>query len=398
MGGLMENNYRPKENPFNGGFIRGIHFIVFFLWGLISSFALVSSNPNLFQSIAMIPPFIFWMLVSPGKFFERTLFSRVGQLVCLAGIAAVISMLVNQSDPMGLIRYLAPVPALIILLLSSEREPTSQDSLNAFLASGFIFCLFHLFYVDRSRIFDPHYRIEVFLNTNGVGFISMMTALGLLVARSQGQTRLSRLLPMLLVPLPLIIMFLSRSRTASGSFLAGLFIFIWIEFRHRKISKRLATIFILSTMISIFFWKDIFSKISEYYSLFDEYRNISNATNRTEIWKFMLTEIISKNPIFGVGPGAHEKMVESAIGYSSAHNGMLLYLGEVGIIGTLPYILLLELSRRYSGNFDNLLYAPLLVGGLVESLGETMFISVGSVGSLLFLLSIVHAARRQYDG
>jgi O-antigen ligase len=220
-----------------------------------------------------------------------------------------------------------------------------------------------------------------------------MTALALLGAWTAVRPR--RSVVWLLLALPLAVLFLSRSRTASSSFLAGLLAYLWVRLRGIPWKTRLAGLALLAFLVWAFLWQPFFEAVSTYYSLFDKYRNISNATNRTEIWSFMLTKVIPQNFFFGVGPGQHDQLVKSALGYSSAHNGLLQYLGDVGFVGTLPYLLLLNDARRGSASLGGAACLPLLVGGLVESVGETMFFSVGNAGSLLFLLAVLSLARRR---
>jgi O-antigen ligase len=374
---------------------RGFHFLAYLLWGCGTSFALASDAGVWIQSAALLPPLLFWAWNAPGRCVRELFFGRIGRLAWLAALAVLLSAALNGSSPEGVVRYLALLPAFLVLLLSAADEVLALDALRALVLSGLVFCAVHAASADWSRFLDPQYRIELFLNTNGVGFIAAMTALALLVGHSSARPRRSPAWLLLALALPLAVLFLSRSRTATSSFLAGLLAYLWARFRGIPLGTRLGLLALLAALGWFFLWQPFFEAASQYYSLFDKYRNISNATNRTEIWSFMLTKVIPENLFFGVGPGQHEALVQSALGYSSAHNGLLQYLGDVGVVGTAPYLVLLNDARRGLRGLWAAAWLPLLAGGLVESVGETMFFSIGNAGSLLFVLTVITLARRR---
>jgi O-antigen ligase len=188
-----------------------------------------------------------------------------------------------------------------------------------------------------------------------------------------------------------LILFLTRSRTAFMACLAGLAALACARWLGKLSWKR--TLWSAGTLaLALILWGGrLFSSLADYYSLFGKYRNISNATNRTEIWSYVWDEIIANHPFLGVGPGLHGDLVERGIGFSSAHNGVLMYLAEIGVLGTLPYLIVFftGLRRALKDPALRTLVLPLLVAGGVESMAETMFFSTGNVGSLLFLFALV---------
>ena len=385
-----------ESNPVTRGlWRRRAHFFAFLIWGCGTSFALSSESGVWIQSGAMLPLLLFWLLSAPRRCLNMMIHNRTGQLACLAALAVLLSAALNGSSQFGIFKYLGLMPAFMVLLLTADEEVFVLDALWALAAAGFIFCGVHAASADRGRFFDPQYRIELFLNTNGVGFIAMMTALAVLAGLKLSRPRLSVFWLLALLALPLTILFLSRSRTATASFLAGLSTYLWVRYRGVPLGTRVVVLAALGLLVWAYFWRPLFEAASHYYSLFDKYRDISNATNRTEIWSFMLTQVIPQNFLLGVGPAQHEQLVLNALGYSSAHNGLLQYLGDVGVIGTWPYLVLLNDARRGSRNPMGEAFLPLLVGGVVESIGETIFFSVGNAGSLLFLLAVVTLGGRR---
>jgi hypothetical protein len=123
--------------------------------------------------------------------------------------------------------------------------------------------------------------------------------------------------------------------------------------------------------------------------LHDQNRSIETGTSRYLAWSYVVHEQWLPNFYFGVGPGRHGPALESAVGVSSAHNGLLINLAEVGVSGAAPLLLVLGLSlARARRNPDAGWALPIMVTGIVESGAETMFFGMGSSASLLFLLAV----------
>ena len=374
---------------------RSLHFAAFFLWGGMSSFALSTESGGVYQALAILPPLLFCVLLPSRGEFWTALRAKAFFLVCLGAAAACASALFNGFTDMGLLRYLALVPAYLVMAQSAGEPSRRMDALQAFALAGVVFCAAHAGEIDPGRILDPNFRIELFLNTTGVGFIAGMTLLThaiLLAAPGAGRPGPAmRFYHWFSMAGAGLILFLTRSRTAGMACLAGLAALAGARWLGKLPLKRTLWSAGSLALVLALWGGRLFSSLADYYSLFGKYRNISNATNRTEIWSYVWDEIIAKHPFLGVGPGLHGDLVERGIGFSSAHNGVLMYLAEIGVLGTLPYLIVFVagLGRAMKNQTLRTMVFPLLVAGGVESMAETMFFSTGNVGSLLFLFALV---------
>src|SRR5262249_9070124 len=131
-------------------------------------------------------------------------------------------------------------------------------------------------------------------------------------------------------------------------------------------------------------------------SLDDDYRSVESGTGRYEIWRFLLGDVFPEAPWLGVGPGNHGDLVFDATGSTSAHNGVLMALAEPGVFGLLPLVLLIGLCFVKIAKFWRAPAitwpAALFVAGLAESTGEVMLFSIGSPGSLMFMVAVATLA------
>jgi hypothetical protein len=375
---------------------RSLHFSAYFLWACATSFALSTADPGLTQALAIIPVVLFYSLFPPRNLAGRLVGSLPFLLVCLGGLAACVSALTNGTPVSGLLRYLALIPAFAVMIPSAGDQARQRDVFQAFALAGLVFCAAHAGEVDPARIFDPKFRIELFLNTNGVGFIAAMTLLThlMLMGTSSGEARLPAMAyHWISMAVSGSILFLTRSRTAALACLLGVGVQLWLMTVNRKHWKWAVAVLGAAVLLAVLEGNAIFRDLAAYYSLFDKYRDISNATNRTEIWSYVWSEVILKNPLLGIGPGQVSDLLEKNTGYFVTNSGMLLYLSEVGFLGTAPYLAVLGAALQGAMKSQGIRLASLalLAAGGVESMGETMFFSTGNVGSLLFLFAMATA-------
>jgi hypothetical protein len=379
---------------------KTIHDFSYFLWGLASSFALLAENPVVVQMLAPVPILLFWIYKDGSKLATIFISRKIGFLIYFSTLIVGISAFLNGFTVNGLIRFLALIPAFSILLMTCEDRDYLNGALRAFATSSFVFVLSHLALTDWSEILNPKYRLELFLNTNGVAFIACMCALVHIVLLLQPRKMKSGMITVLDVTAVfagIMVLFLTRSRTATAAFIGGVVCLPFVI--PGFVSKKLGwLLFFASSVIvlSVCYWPAIFEFLSNNYSFFDKYRGIETATNRTEIWSFTFHQIIMRNLFFGIGPGNYLETIEIATGYTNANNGLFVYMAEIGLLGTIPYVILLisTFIKTFKSNGLMRLFLVFLVAGFIESLGETMFFSTGSVASLIFLL-VVAAENRE---
>jgi O-antigen ligase len=145
--------------------------------------------------------------------------------------------------------------------------------------------------------------------------------------------------------------------------------------------------------------------VTEFLALEDPYRGIDTGmTGRIFAWQ-ATWEIFLENPILGVGFRVHEQSLDVG---SSAHNGYLTTLAEIGLFGFLSIVYLIVSGSymlwRCAVNPD-LIHSHSILFGIVSgyvllAVFERYLINIGNPTSLLFLLGILTpklAARKGAD-
>jgi O-antigen ligase len=271
--------------------------------------------------------------------------------------------------------------------------------------AAFTFVFYHILFVDFAALSNPNYRINLFMNPNGVGFISAMCAASMLdyalriIARTHRWLSLKTAIFFAAVLLCAIVCVATKSRTASIVFFMAVLVRLYLSLGLGRALllgigatvALLVTSSIISTSIS--------GQINEIFQLTDKHRNIAGGTGRFGIWSFVIRDIWLPNFLYGVGPAQHMALTKP-VGGSSAHNGMLAYLGDLGLLGAAPIMILVGVCAvrafRLRRNPHFYFAITIFAAGIVESLGETMFFSFGNPASLLFLFAVAMLVIPQY--
>jgi O-antigen ligase len=207
------------------------------------------------------------------------------------------------------------------------------------------------------------------------------------------RTILVRLL--FLAPLAAVI-FLTSSRTSACAAAIGLGIIMLIRFRRARAGVVMVTVLcaILAAGVTIAYWDSVYGLLDRFFALSAADRGIgSGATGRVTAWK-ATWELFLRNPMLGVGFRAHEHILKVD---TSAHNGYLATLAEVGIIGFLAVLYLVFRGLRLlkvniknpSHVFSYSILFGLCIGYLLLAVFERYLINIGNPTSLLFLLSVM---------
>jgi O-antigen ligase len=227
------------------------------------------------------------------------------------------------------------------------------------------------------------------LNPNSIALVACSALLATMAIRMVAV----RLLFM--VPLTAVI-FLTSSRTSACAAAIGLAIILLIRFRTAKAG--LVLVAVLSTIfaagLAIAYGDVLYGFLDRFFSLSAADRGFgSGATGRLTAWK-TTWELFLHHPTLGVGFRAHEYILKVD---TSAHNGYLATLAEVGIVGFLAvlYLVLRGLRLLWANTKDpshvfsySILFG-LCVGYLLLAVFERYLINVGNPTSLLFLLSVM---------
>ena len=180
-----------------------------------------------------------------------------------------------------------------------------------------------------------------------------------------------------------IVTLISGSRNAFlGLVISNLFLFLVVgKYNREGIIRyfKIAGIVLLGctvVLIAIVVFGVDFSRFN-YVELFE-----TGGTNRLYLWSILLPEVFENYLIFGYGPSHHcsSMIIEPLINrtYSHSHNVILECLGELGIIGLVPFLMLLltafrTLIVKVKKNFSSIVILALLVELMVNGIGESMF-------------------------
>lgn len=379
---------------------RGTYACVGLVWGMITSFSAAITPDRdsgmVYMGLGLLLALVATLLAGQAAAsFTGWVGTAIGILVTAHVAAASISGVVNASSSNAVLRYALLLPAMGVMVAATRRDSHAQGLRLGLTAAGVAFVAYHLPALRLGDLLDPNSRLSLFLNTNSVGFISAMTGVSVLTLL-RNQTRLKGGAGWAVVGACCLLCIATKSRTA---LLAGLSGGLIVLYRRARESRRVMAVVVTGVAVvavAAFFTETgrrAATTVSELYMLHDQHRSIETGTSRYLAWSYVLREQWLPNAFFGMGPGRHNAALESAVGISSAHNGVLSNLAEVGVAGTLPLLLALGLGLARARGSTNAEWAlPIVVTGIVESLAETMFFSMGSSASLLFLLGVAALA------
>jgi O-antigen ligase len=187
----------------------------------------------------------------------------------------------------------------------------------------------------------------------------------------------------------------TQSRSALAAALGGLLLFAALktnQIGRRKAALALAATSLICAMVLLVYQQAALDGISALFFLDDKNRGIGTGfTGRVGAWQEAI-DLFSENPIFGVGFRMHERYMTIL---SSAHNGYVSLLAEVGIVGAVPLVALvllltLRLARRaLQGDPMAIVGFSFVMGYLLIAAFERLFLNMGnptSVVAWMFLL------------
>jgi O-antigen ligase len=233
------------------------------------------------------------------------------------------------------------------------------------------------------------------LNPNTIALVSTSALLSAMAIR--------KLLVRLAVMAPIGgIIVLTGSRAAAVGAVAGLAAIVWLRLRAngRSVLVYILIGLLLIVGVTIAYGDVLYKALDRFYDLSKADRGIgSGATGRVTAWK-ATWELFTRNPVLGVGFRAHEHLLKVD---TSAHNGYLATLAEVGVIGFLGVLylvvrglrLLLACSREPERGFVSSALFGLCFAYLLLAVFERYLINVGNPTSLLFLLGVMRPGLMQ---
>lgn len=366
-------------------------------WGGITACSMAIEDwETKIQAAALVVALVFGFLSFRESSLLAWLNSVGGIILTVHVAAAVVSGFQSDVPSEHILRYAALLPAFSVLLSVARAGFQSVEKVRLGLTiAGLVFVVFHLTELDYASLTDPMYRISVYLNPNSTAFIASMISLSAAGWALRPNTRSwVRVFWFAAVLCCAVLLLGTKSRTAFLALAAGTLAYSWIRFH--TLPARIATIAVIVLGLAYAFQHR--ETITDTMSLDEKERSIETGTGRYEIWRFLLTTVIPENPWLGIGPGQHTDLVLAATGSTNSHNGFLTSLADTGIVGTLPLFLLTGLCFRAvwqrRKRADQAWVAAIFAAGVVESLGESVFFSIGNPASLLFMLAVATLATR----
>ena len=195
------------------------------------------------------------------------------------------------------------------------------------------------------------------------------------------------------------VIYLTGARASAVAALIGLGVALFARRRIAGASGYTVLFFclILGGALTAYYSDVVLKAVSDFFAIRDHHRGLeSGGSGRLETWRATWNLFVD-HPVLGVGFRAHEAMLKIN---SSAHNGYLALLAEIGVIGFaavafLTFSGLRNIWRRNQDSTQTFSYSVLLglaSGYFLLAMFERYFISAGNPTSLLFLLSILGPA------
>jgi O-antigen ligase len=364
-----------------------------FIWGTSTAFSIATEDSSaLVQGLALLSALILVTTIKSDVFQIWTKFDS-GILISLHVAAAIVSYMNSDATLIATLRYTALLPAFAVMLTVAGMGRDATTALRTGLTAGaMVFVLYHCAFIDLLEISRPHYRLSIFLNTNSVCFVSSMTAISVLDAViSRKMVKWQRFILLISLAACCLLVFSTKSRTGTLALLAGFGARIYLLIGIRRVIVMSMAALVVLMFVPELYLDWAFSFFDTTYALHDKWRSAGTGTGRYEVWNYALQNFFWSNPLLGAGPGSHNIQFPQYTSVSGAHNGLLMNLCELGIVGTFPLVLLWAIALKTIVDHwtEKLSFEiSIFLAATVESMGETMFLSMGNPGSLLFLLSL----------
>lgn len=256
--------------------------------------------------------------------------------------------------------------------------------------------LFSLLYIEVSSHGELRLGRETdILNPNSIAMLAMSVAVaGLVFDRA--------LLLVLCQAVGLVTIYLTGSRAAALGALIAIAVGLFHRLKSADKAVQFFTIFIMILAVPAFIFYNfeaLYDFANSFFLWDDPHRGVrSGMSGRLYTWA-MMVDLIRDNWFLGVGFRAHGEFIKA----SSAHNGYLATMAEIGIFGFGAIFLFIVYRqanllrhwyRKSSSPLINVLFAMSL-GYLLIAVFERYLINVGNPVSLIFLIALFRRFPRQ---
>ena len=284
---------------------------------------------------------IIFLLFSLNKFKPTTnhklLFQLLTPLIIFFSLLSLISVLnitPNANKFFYFPFFLNIILFYLLVNITIDRPKVLFTGLFFYALSFFLLSI--LFYMGFSTSISNDGRPTIFgMNQNHLGIGICISIFTFISAIFENPLKFSKKRYILFIPLLLLLIFMiiTGSRVAFMSFLSGIIVFIF--FKKSLSSSKKSLIFIISTILFLVLWV-IYLKNSFLVSRLSDTVNEGDLASRDWIW-IQLFDIISKNPLFGVGITGYTNVMDNL----SPHNVLLEIVCYTGIIGLIIFLFFL---------------------------------------------------------
>jgi O-antigen ligase len=334
------------------------------------------------------------LLTGRGEFLVGPIFrERMSALFWMcASLTAIAASALMSVDPARSSAYVLSAAIGIVCCAGLWRLVGSRiiHSLAIYAVLGTIFVTYIYFFGPRIQ---DRLSISLTSHPNYLGLVSF----GLLMCSLALK---NHLLTAGIIVMNFVVIVATQSRGSLVAALLGLSVYLTLKtLRARKVRVVLTVVgaVIVAAVLLMLYQDEIGNWFSSLLFLNDKYRGIGTGfTGRLDAWQEAF-DLFLGNPWFGVGFRMHEQYMTTL---SSAHNGYLSLLAEVGSIGGIALLVLTMgacgrlLRQALRGDTIAMLGLGFVAGYFFLATFERFFLNMGNPTSILTWLFLLMPARR----
>jgi O-antigen ligase/polysaccharide polymerase Wzy-like membrane protein len=330
-------------------------------------------------SLAKVAGYIYIATILP----QLRLFLVVGELKSILrviwiffGLLTLISILnINYwSNAFFLFPTFQNIVLFWILMNHEKRDPQVLE--KGLLAFAFGSVVLTMMYIAGIGVTIIQGRVSVFgANANTIGLFLCISIIILILASLQNNLKLGFFRILLLLPIPLMLKFMADtgSRVAFFSFVAAFVTGIFI-YKTKNLQSKIV-VFIVGIGVFILAGSYMMKSDILMRRVMDSVQK-GDIASRDIIWVHLF-QLISDNPVFGVGLTGYSKYSQNVIGeLGSAHNVFIEVLCYTGIVGLLIFLIFMSKIlfsayfkyRKYGIILPAILMIPLLTNMLTHQI------------------------------
>jgi O-antigen ligase len=333
---------------------------------------------------------LLYFLFSAHRFFPKHppvgVLISTGIFFLFAGLSTLVS-----SDPYLSIGYLISTFLAIWVVLQFNTHMMAADFDKAFkiysILIGLSLVVYAVFvYTPNVRLGQDEIHDARILNPNAIAMVCMSGFIGAFAFQNL-------MVKIIFLGINATILIMTGSRTATVGAIVAVVVFLWSRRKEWRITRVilfwLVVLYLLT--IVVIWWNPLISPIKTFFALHDRSRGLATWGGRFLPWQETWSLFLS-HPLFGVGYRAHEELLQTA---SSAHNGYLAMLAEIGVIGSAALIYpvwkgitFLRLKNTFDPAVSYAVLISLCIAYLYVAIFERYLISLGNPTSFLFLVAV----------